>query len=586
MGESETSENDGKNEKTEKDKTDKKEKQEKKKPKYNLWQNALYTLRGIWEIDYPLFLLLTFDVIFGGIQPLPLLLLPKYVLDEVTGGKDFPKIVWIVSVLLGIWIICSIGKVQMNRLFFRFVAVRFGFMVRYGRKAMTMDFEHLENPDVLDLASRANRCMNNNNDGLEGIMHCIQNICNAVITLAGCAYIVFVMHPLLILIIAVLLAVNYIFRFRSERISKKMYDAMEGINRRLGYLTWTMKNFANGKDIRLFGMKKWIENRHQNSMDEHYKSNSKINNMYFRYEQVYTATSLIQEIALYIFLIWKAFNGMSVGDFALYAGVIRTFSGTLDGIFWQLAHMSKQSLQVCDYRDFIDYPDRVMCDNPKEFNPADFDRCEFVFENVSFKYPNKEDYALKNISIKIEAGERLAVVGLNGAGKSTFIKLLCRLYEPTEGRITLNGVDVREYKKTDYYKIFAVVFQDIHMFAFTLAENVSMEKRDKTDDNAVRKSLELAGLKEKVDSLKDGIETNMLKVIEDDGLELSGGETQKLALARALYKNAPAVILDEPTSALDALAEYDLYRKFDEMIEGKNRYIYRTGSLPRVSAMS
>lgn len=546
-----------------------KEKNEKKKIKYNSIQNIIYVFRGIWELDRSLFFLLAIDTIFSGLQPLPLLFLPKYILDEITGNKDFNRIIQTVIILLSLWFICSIIKIQMNRINNRFISTRIGFMIRYGRKAMTMDFENLENPDVLDLASRAQRCLNSNQNGIEGIMRSIQRICNSIITLAGCIYIVFVMHPLLIIIIAVLLIANYLFRFKMERTAKKMHDAMESVNRRFGYLTHIMKNFSFGKDIRLFGMKNWLAKRHQDVMDEHYKSNSKINNMYYRYEQIYSLTAFFQEIALYVFLIWKAFNGMSIGDFALYAGIIRTFTGTLDMMFGQIAHISRQNLDICDYREFLEYPDRTSCDNHRVFNAADFDKCEFSFQNVSFKYPNRDEYALKNVNLKIKARERLAIVGLNGAGKSTFIKLLCRLYEPTEGVITLNGIDIREYDKSDYFKIFAVVFQDIHIFAFTLAENISMKEREETDDDNVIKSLSLAGLFDKVTSLKEGIETNMLKVIEDNGLELSGGETQKLVLARALYKNSPVMILDEPTAALDALAEYNLYKKFNDMIEKK-----------------
>jgi ABC-type multidrug transport system fused ATPase/permease subunit len=541
-----------------------------KKPRYNSIQNTCFTLHGIWEYDRSLFLLLALEVIFGGIQPLPLLFLPKLVLDEVAVSGDFIKVVQIVVAIISIWFVCAIVKVQMDRIYNRFISVRIGFLIRYGRKAMTMDFEHLENPDVLNLASRANRCIiGNNNNGLQGIMLSIQDIGNAAITLVGCAYIVFILHPALILIFSILLATNYFFRFKCGHIIKKLCDEQEGISRRLSYILNTMKNFAFGKDIRIFNMKKWIESRHAEAMDEYYKGNKKIHNKTFYYEQIYIVTSLIQEVSLYAFLVWKAFEGMSIGDFILYAGVIRTFVGTLDGIFGRIAHISKQSLEVCDYREFLDYPDNVICKNPCKLNLIDFNKYEFVFENVSFKYPNKEEYALKNINIKIRAGERLAVVGLNGAGKSTFIKLLCRLYEPTEGKIKLNGVDIKKYSKSDYYKIFGVVFQDIHMFSFTIAENVSMNERDRTNDNIVNKSLELAGLYEKVATLKARIETNMLKVIEDDGLELSGGETQKLALARALYKNAPVIILDEPTSSLDALAEYNLYKKFDDLFAGK-----------------
>ena len=197
------------------------------------------------------------------------------------------------------------------------------------------------------------------------------------------------------------------------------------------------------------------------------------------------------------------------------------------------------------------------------------DSYEFEFRNVSFRYPNAEKYALENLSITVKAGERLAVVGLNGAGKSTFIKLLLRLYEPDEGEILLNGVNIKEYSKRSYYRAFAPVFQEVRLFAFPLAENVSMQSPDHTDTALAEKCLIDAGMGDKLKELPDGVSTEILKIIYDDGVDLSGGEKQKLALARALYKDAPVVVLDEPTAALDALAESKLYNDFDKLIGGK-----------------
>ena len=201
------------------------------------------------------------------------------------------------------------------------------------------------------------------------------------------------------------------------------------------------------------------------------------------------------------------------------------------------------------------------------------DRYEFKFENVSFRYPKADVYALKNMNITLEAGKRLAVVGLNGAGKSTFIKLLLRLYEPTEGRILLNGTDIRSYSRADYYRIFSAVFQDVNLFAYPLSENISMSTPEETDRKKAEICIRNAGMGEKLDSLSKGIDTEILKVIYEDGIDLSGGEKQKLALARALYKDAPVVVLDEPTAALDALAEAELYENFDKLI-GKKTAVY------------
>jgi len=169
----------------------------------------------------------------------------------------------------------------------------------------------------------------------------------------------------------------------------------------------------------------------------------------------------------------------------------------------------------------------------------------------------------------LHPGEKLAVVGLNGAGKTTMIKLLLRLYDPSEGYITLNGIDIKKFNREDYYRLFSPVFQDLEVFAFPIAENVSMKTPEKTHKDKVEEAIREAGLFDKILTLPKGIESELLKVVDEEGIDLSGGEKQKLALARALYKDAPIVVLDEPTSALDAIAEQQLYERFDKMIGNK-----------------
>jgi len=200
---------------------------------------------------------------------------------------------------------------------------------------------------------------------------------------------------------------------------------------------------------------------------------------------------------------------------------------------------------------------------------TDFDEDSFTFEfrNVSFKYPSTEKMILKNVNIKLSAGESLSLVGINGAGKSTFVKLLCRFYEPTEGEILLNGMPVNQIPYDQYMKLFSVVFQDFKLFSYSVQENITMS--DTADLEKLDRCIELAGIKEKISSLKDGISAYMSKQFDSEGVEFSGGEGQKVAIARALYKDACIVILDEHTSALDPIAEYDIYKRFSELAEGK-----------------
>ena len=261
------------------------------------------------------------------------------------------------------------------------------------------------------------------------------------------------------------------------------------------------------------------------------------------------------------------YDGLSIGNFSLYLAGAATLSQHLTQLLNGVSSLLQKSREVDDFRSFMDFEGGDKDNSGKKV--PELDRYEFEFRNVSFKYPKAENYALKNLSLKLNAGERLAVVGLNGAGKSTFIKLLLRLYEPTEGEILLNGVNIREYNKQSYYSIFAPVFQDVELFAFPLSENVSMQSPQKTEKERAEKCLVASGFGEKLSELPKGVDTEILKIIHDDGVDLSGGEKQKLALARALYKNAPVAVLDEPTAALDAIAESKLYNDFDRLIGSK-----------------
>lgn len=198
---------------------------------------------------------------------------------------------------------------------------------------------------------------------------------------------------------------------------------------------------------------------------------------------------------------------------------------------------------------------------------CDHDAFEIEFIHVSFQYPGTDVYALKNINIKIKSGKRFAVVGMNGSGKTTLIKLLCRLYEPTAGKITLNGIDIQDYKLDEYMALFGVVFQDFKLFSFTLAQNIAANPI--IDKNFAELCLVRSGLSERIRAMPQGLDTPIHKDFDEDGIEISGGEAQKIALARALYKNAPFIVLDEPTAALDPIAEYEIFNHFNQIIENK-----------------
>ena len=276
---------------------------------------------------------------------------------------------------------------------------------------------------------------------------------------------------------------------------------------------------------------------------------------------------ILQTIVVMIYIAGKIYTkSIMVGDFMLYVATITRFVTGVSSLVNHIGGLvyNNQFLKLLfDYYDLPD--DRYLGTLPIEKRSDN--EYEIEFKNVSFKYPKTDFWALKNVSFKFKIGERLAIVGMNGSGKTTLIKLLSRLYEPTEGVITLNGIDIKKYDYDEYQSIFSVVFQDFHIFAFSISDNVSCSLNG--DKVKVVECLEQAGFGEKLKELPSGIETIITKLYDNDGIELSMGEKQKLAIARALYKDAPFVVLDEPTASLDPISEQEVYNKFNEMVKDK-----------------
>lgn len=441
-------------------------------------------------------------------------------------------------------------------------------MVEKNRKAMTIDFRNIEDSDVLDCYQKAGNAANGNMNGIEGMMRQIVNLLmNFTVAVVG-LIILGTMNIWIVLVMAILSVITFAVRNKANARAKRLvWDPLAPWWRKNNYLSNLSSDFSSAKDIRMFGLKDWLTEKFQREKEvrvEAQKTNAKI---WIHASNFTSLCFALSQIMVYAWLLYMAVrHEITLGNFSLYLASSTTFYNIIRQIMETTASLLQCSREVDDWRSFLDFDGG----DPDEGRPVPpMESYEFEFRNVSFQYPKAEKYALKNLSLTLRAGERLAVVGLNGAGKTTFIKLLLRLYDPTKGEIFLNGVNIKEYSKTSYYRLFSPVFQDVNLFAFPLAENVSMKAPENTDRKRSEKCLIDAGLEEKIRELPQGIDTEILKVIYDDGTDLSGGEKQKLALARALYKDAPVVILDEPTAALDALAESRLYSDFDKLIGGK-----------------
>lgn len=286
-----------------------------------------------------------------------------------------------------------------------------------------------------------------------------------------------------------------------------------------------------------------------------------------KYQGLEKVNLQFQMAAIYGYMTYKVFKGtIGIGSFTMYAAAANNFSTTISSFILNFIELRQGCKYLEPYMQLEEIKSSSIQGNR---NIEDIDKCKIEFRNVSFKYPRSKDYTLKNISIIIESGEKLSVVGLNGAGKTTFIKLLTRLYEPTEGEILLNEININEYSNEEYMKLLSVVFQDFKLMAFSVKENIALNNYKGSKDEDIENALIESGLEKDILKLPKGMDTHIYKTFEEDGIEFSGGQAQKLAISRSVYKDSPIVVLDEPTAALDPIAEFEIYSKFNELIGGK-----------------
>ena len=371
---------------------------------------------------------------------------------------------------------------------------------------------------------------------------------------------------ILILMLALSIVISAIVKQKEAKLQHELFERNVQTNREYGYFYSLIFDYANGKYVRLYKSQPLIEKK-MNKIVQYLEDSFKYMFTTANKNQlpVFLVNCLLQ-IVSYLYVGLKAIYGMiSIGSALKYISAYANLVESVSGIFYSWIEINVKAEYLSYFYDFMEIQNKQY-EGTIPTEKRDDNEFEIEFRDVSFRYPNTENFVLRHVNQKIKIGTKTAVVGKNGAGKTTFIKLLCRLYEPTEGQILLNGVDIRYYDYKDYSRIFSVVFQDFNLFSFSIAQNVACDKD--FDEQKVTDCLERAGFGERLKTMPDGIGTNIYQM-EDNGVEISGGEAQKIAIARALYKDAPFVILDEPTSALDPVAEYEIYQHFDKMVQGK-----------------
>jgi ABC-type multidrug transport system fused ATPase/permease subunit len=523
-----------------------------------------------WSISPMYILLLIFSTLVNSGQILVNVILPKFLIDELIGNQDvYSLILFGSAIVLSNLLFAFLSNTIKRVMEIKNMDIRLKMSQTMANKIMNVEYSYLENPYYLDLKERAVFAINNQS-ALENLINNIATSLKTFITIAGLVAIMFTLSWVLVLLLAISVLISLlIYRF-FMKYQMNFFQEIIPINRKYGYYVGLCFNDKIQKDIRLYGMSKMLTDR-----VTHY--NAEINSWFSAYYKkqgiymgLYGVINDLQAALAYGYVALRVMtnllgNKISLGSFTMYVTAAINFS-TSTAEFGRSIITIMQMLGYLDpFMEFMSLPNESKQDGTTPFT-GEIKTIEF--KNVSFKYPGSEKYVLHNISFDINKGEKISIVGLNGAGKTTLIKLICRLYHPTSGEILINGYNIFNYEHESYMRKIAAVFQDYKLFAFSIDENITCKEKD-IDVDRTMEIIEDVGLKNKVNSLPNGISSLFGKVYDESGIEMSGGESQKIAIARALYKDASLIILDEPTSALDPLAEADIYENFNRMVGGK-----------------
>lgn len=525
-----------------------------------------------WKTNKIYFLLLAISIIINTISPFISIIGSQYLIDEIadpTKRNVNVIVLWVAFICGGIYICQTIKKVTSE--YIGYVCARYDRILKTNlcMSCIDMKFKHTEDTDVLDTIKNAERALNETGQ-VNGLITSLSNIISNIFVALGVVTLVCSRIPWLMIPVIISFVTNYYITSRVNKGRREFFDEMSNVERGSSYYNTELQEPRYGKDVRLYEASQIFENKYDVYVNKIYKTSKKYHTRFNRYWTLDSLMYTICDSIIYILLAVNIFNKViSIGEFSSLFQATSRFGGAIRQIVRSYLDVTYTASVLKYYIDFVEdfngKNNRLMdlSDNGSEVCEQ---ACDIEFKNVSFKYPNTEKYILKNISVKINAGEHLSIVGQNGAGKTTFIKLLCHLYDNYEGEILINGKDAKDYDFVEYMKLLSVVFQDFRLFAFTIKENVTVFQ-DK--DINLEETYKIAGIDKWIEGLDENDQTYIYKMFVENGIEPSGGESQKLAIARALYKNAPIVVLDEPTAALDPISEYEVYMNFDKLVENK-----------------
>jgi ABC-type multidrug transport system fused ATPase/permease subunit len=546
-------------------------KTKKEKPKYNVFQNTIYAFKNIWQSGQKsLAAAAAVKVPVNFILEVIALYTPKIILDRLEFSESMQVMIAVIAALLiGTMVFELVNNFVESREWSSYHKMWGYYNRNIYIKYLDADYETLENPRFRDMHQTAWQVCESYFTPAMNFPKNFPLLFTDILSFILFAGVISVLNPLILVLLCATVIINYFMLKAARDYERGVQDKRIAVFRKVHYLASMSTQFNHGKDIRLYGMGKWFRKMSEMFMGEWQGVKREIEQKNFKAALINFIIVLLRDGGAYIYLIYKAVaGGISAGEFVLYFAAIGQFAGWFSGLIDIWINIYTASLHFGYMREFFEYPNKTNRGKGIEL-PQQANGLDIELKNVSYKYPGADNPAVKNVNLKIAAGEKVALVGLNGAGKTTLVKLICGMYAPAEGEVLLNGHRADEYNIDEYHTLFSAVFQQFRFLPLSIAHNIAIVPKEEADMIKLERCVKLAGLKEKIDGLEQGIDTPLIKEINPGATELSGGEQQKLMLARAIYKDAPILILDEPTAALDPIAESEMYMKYSDIAKDK-----------------
>jgi len=540
------------------------------KSRYNLFQNSGFMISLAWKYSKgAIFFAIGIALCVILISLIGLFITPT-ILEIIQTGESLSNLIYIIIAFSGGLILLNASRsyFEVNVLLTR-IYVRGRLSVMILEKYLRVSFPSTESQDMLKKMEKAADTVSGTASSGEAIWITLTDLLTHILGFIIYFILLISINPIVLAVILITCTVGFLINKHLSGWGYRHREEEAEYLKRMNYVNYKAVDRVSAKDIRIFGMRDWIESVHNSAFALYNSFVEKREKVYIWSNIVDLLLAFLRNGIAYIYLIGMVLNdGLSAPEFLLLFSAIGGFTTWITQIMQGFTTLHRQSLDISAVRELLEYPEEFLFDRGEKIEPIPNKSYELELRNVTFRYPEATKDTLLKINLKIKPGEKLAIVGLNGAGKTTLVKILCGLYDPTEGEVLLNGENIKKYNREDYYKHFSAVFQDFSVFASSIADNIT-QMYENVDKERMEMSARKAGIINKINSLDNNFDTKIGKEIYKDGIELSGGELQRLMLARAIYKDAPILVLDEPTAALDPIAESEMYNQYNELTEGR-----------------